>query len=405
MRFCDLTHAYTETSGGIRTYIDAKRRYVLEHTDGEHTLIIPGAKDRVEREGRLTTIQIASPLIPGAAPYRLFVRPDKVRAALREAQPRFLELTSLYTSPWSAFGYRREVAHTATPCAISAWYFTDLPTAYVAPVATRLAGQRVGEWAKHQAERYVRALFDRVDYSFVASPEHVPLLQQIGVRTPVDYIPLGVDLRLFRPSRRSADVRARFGAGPESLLLIYCGRLDSEKDVTTLVDTLERLPADLDARLVLAGEGPRREALEARAQRLAEQHGSPRLFVLPYVADKTELATLLASADLYLTAGPHETFGLSVVEAQAAGLPVVGVRAGALVDRVPEGTGLLGPVKDAEAMAANVERVAAEREAMGDAARALVEHTLSWEACFRAVFEAYDTLLPTRASHLTPVAA
>jgi len=403
MRFCDLTHAYTETSGGIRTYLDAKRRYIIEHTEHEHTLIIPGAEDRVERDGRLTTVRIASPVIPGAAPYRLFVRPDKVRQALHAAHPDFLELTSLYTSPWSALWHRREAARLGQRCAVTAWYFTDLPTAYAEPTARKVLGPAVAQWVKRGAEAYVRAIFGQVDLALTSSPEHYALLKRLGVRTPMHNLSLGVDLRLFTPERRSEAVRQRFGAGPESLLLAYCGRLDSEKDIPTLVGALDRLPEALDARLVLAGEGPHRAALTERARQEAERAGVQRLFVLPYVADKVELATLLASADVYVTAGPHETFGLSVVEAQAAGLPVVGVRAGALVDRVPEGTGRLGPVGDVAAFARNIEAVAAERDAMAAAAHTMVRETLSWEAAFRAIFDAYTTLLPRPAA--MPLAA
>ena len=384
MRICDLTHAYTESSGGIRTYIDAKRRAILDETDWEHVLVIPGERDAVERDGRLTTVRIAGPVIPGAAPYRLLLRMDKVRAALREVRPDLIELTSLYTCPWAAFGYRKEARAAGRACTVSAFYLTDLPTAYVEPVAARLGGAAVGQWAKAQAARYVRAVYDRCDLAFTSYPEHVDLLLGLGIDTPVFNVPLGVDLDFFHPERRSDAVRARFGVAEGDLLMVYAGRLDSEKYVHTLVDALERLPAALNPTLVMAGEGPYREDLEARAR----ENG--RLVVLPY-QPKDDLADLMASADLYLTAGPHETFGLSVVEAQAAGLPVVGVRAGALIERVPEGTGLLGPVADAEAMATNIQAVFVQRDEMSAAARRFVAAGLSWEATFRRVFRAYES--------------
>jgi alpha-1,6-mannosyltransferase len=397
MHICDLTQAYTETSGGIRTYHDAKRRYVLENTDAHYTLVIPGAEDSVERDGRSTTIQIASPFIPGAAPYRLFVRPGKLKAVLRDVAPDILEFTSLYTSPWVAQSYRKEAARGGHQCVISAYYFTDLPTAYVEPVARRLGGPVVGRWAKRQAARYVRSLFNHVDVAFTSYPQHRRLLRGIGVTVPIYNVPLGVDLDLFTPARRRDEVRARFGAGPDDLLLVYAGRFSGEKHVHVLVDALERLPAELNARMVLAGEGPRREEIVERAAHMAERYGEPRLFVQPYMHQKEDLAALLASSDVYVTAGPHETFGLSVVEAQAAGLPVVGVRASALIERVPPGTGLLGPVGDADAMAANIARVAAERGSMGEASRTLVRDTLSWDTCFRTIFEAYSSVVPALA--------
>jgi len=79
----------------------------------------------------------------------------------------------------------------------------------------------------------------------------------------------------------------------------------------------------------------------------------------------------------------------SVVEAQASGLPVVGVAAGGLPNLVPPGLGLLGPVDDAAAMAANVLRAAERRHELGAAARRHAEAAYSWDACFEAIFAHY----------------
>jgi alpha-1,6-mannosyltransferase len=392
MRVCDLTHAYTDTSGGIRTTIDAKRRYILDHTDDEHVLIAPGLEDRIEQRGRATTIRIAGPVIPGAAPYRFFLRADKVRAALARVQPDLIELHTFYTSPWAAFSYRKR-----RPVAITAFYHTDLPSAYVYPAVAGLVGEWLGRVAEGWTESYVRAVFDRCDRGFAVSPGLVESLRRMGVATPLDAVPLGVDLDRFHPSTRDVAVRQRFGIAEDGLFLVYAGRLDSEKEVHVLADAVEHLPADLRPTLVLAGEGPHRAALEARAR------DSERLVIQPYVTDKDEFARLLASADVYVTAGPHETFALSVVEAQASGLPVVGVEAGALLDRVPDGTGRLGPVGDAAAFAARIAEVAAERQSMGAAARMHVEASFSWERTFERLFAAYEQVV-TRVRQSAPAA-
>lgn len=396
MRICDLTHAYTETSGGIRTYIDAKRQFLLEHSRAEHLLIVPWSEDSVEREGRITTVRIKSPVIPGAAPYRMFVRPDKVRQALREFQPDLIELASLYASPWIAFAHRREVEAAGGRCAVSAFYHTDLPAAYVHPVAERIAGATVARWAKGVTTRYVESVFRRLDLALTASPAHAEELERFDIPAPVRCVPLGVDVDLFHPVRRSSDLRARFNATDDDLLLVFAGRLDNEKHIHTLVDTLERLPAVLNARLILVGEGPQREALKERAREIAADTGSERLFVLPYERRRSDLATLLASTDVYVTAGPHETFGLSVVEAQAAGLPVVGVEAGALRERVADGTGFLAPVDDPATMARLVTQAAFDREILGRNGRQHVERHFSWASTFHTISAHYEEVLAER---------
>ncbi len=382
MRVCDLTHAYTDTSGGIRTTIDAKRRYLLAHTEHEHVLIAPGPEDRIEQDGRTTTIRIAGPVILGAAPYRFFLRADKVKAALARVQPDLVELHTFYTSPWAAFSYRK-----AQPVAITAFYHTDLPSAYVRPAVAKLLGEQIADTAEGWTEQYVRAVFDRCDRGFAVSADLVQTLRRMGVATPLDAVPLGVDLNLFHPSKRNPAQREQLGIEPDNLLLFYAGRLDSEKQAHVLADAVELLPVDLRPRLLLAGQGPHREALEARAAQ------STRLTVLPYIEDKETLARLLASSDIYVTAGPHETFGLSVVEAQASGLPVVGVAAGALVDRVPPETGRLGPVGDAAAFAKHIIEVASGHEAFGAAGRAHVEAAFSWDRTFERLLAVYEEVL------------
>jgi alpha-1,6-mannosyltransferase len=81
-----------------------------------------------------------------------------------------------------------------------------------------------------------------------------------------------------------------------------------------------------------------------------------------------------------------ETFGVSIIEAQASGLPVVGVAAGAMIDRVTDAIGRLGPVGDASARAANILAVwNGDRRAMGDEARACALE-FSWDSSMDALF-------------------
>ena len=132
MKFCDITMAYNRASGGIKTYIDEKRRFLRENTDHEHLLIIPGARDRIRRSRRTTTVTIRAPLLPGQGDYRFFLSPAKIRQVLLDEQPDIVELGSYYTEPWAAFSYRRRRREAGGACLIGAYFHTDVAKAYVA---------------------------------------------------------------------------------------------------------------------------------------------------------------------------------------------------------------------------------------------------------------------------------
>ena len=391
MKFCDITLSYTETSGGIRTYIDAKREYLNRHTDHEHVLIIPGETDETITEGRNTTYRIGSPYLPGCKPYRFFWRPDKIKHALDEAAPDAVELGSFYVSPWPAFRYRQQKRDAGRNVIVGGYFHSDIADAYVGgPIRhmphwndlTDWLEDRLADLAEASAEAYIGAVFERCDVRLAASPTQATRLLGYGVSGYVDVVPLGVDTERFHPKKRSEEKRAELAVTPDETLLVFAGRLDMEKRPLHLVEAVKQLDESLKARLVLVGEGPQREELESL--------GDDRVIVLPYESDPERFATLLASADIYVTAGAHETFGLSVVEAQACGLPVVGVEAGALVERVPRELGRLAPVDDAAAFSAAIEEVLQQSQTMGPAARRHVEEKFSWEACFEKWLEVYE---------------
>lgn len=382
--------------GGVRSYLHAKRRHLIDQTDHEHVLIVPGADDEVRTDGRSTTYRVASPPVPGAPAYRLMLRSDKVLRILDRERPDIIEVHCVYNLPWTALWHRRRRG-----AAVVGFCMTDLGAAYVEPGVRRFLGAAPARAARRLADRYTRALYSRCDATVAISSNMADDLQDRGVPRAL-WIPLGVDLDRFRPAdptpnnakRRPAglaEVRRRFGAGDHVLLMVYAGRLDSEKRPDLVVDALDRLPPTFPARLVLAGEGPLRESLERRA------HDDPRVHVIPFIQDRDELAELMRAADLYVSGMPHETFGLSVVEAQACGLPVLGVRSGAMVERVTEGeTGVLVPPDDPVAMAGALEALEADRPrlaAMGQAGRRHVERHFSWERTFRDLLRLYTEIV------------
>lgn len=373
--FCDLTQSWSEVGGGVGTYLRRKRDHILTHTPHRHLLIVPGAEDSVQEKGRAITVTIASPHVPSSPNYRLLLRNGAVRKALERFRPDLVECQDGYNLPWAALAYRKR-----HPCvAVTAVYMTDFPTAYVHRPLKPIIGDRIAKQLRSLAYRYCGLLYRRFD-TVMALGEHggAAKLRQLGVRK-IEIVPLGVEIDEFSPRKRDPELRRSLGLADGEPLLIYVGRLDRERRAELVVDAFRRLPADLNARLALIGEGPVRDSIL--------QAGDRRVIAPGYLADRRELARWLASADIYVSAMADETFGVSIIEAQASGLPVVGVTAGGMLDRVDSETGRLGPVDDCKAMAANILDVwRSDRSAMSLAAREHVEGRFSWDRTFKALF-------------------
>jgi len=372
--FCDLTQSWSEVGGGVRTYLLHKRRHILESTPHSHLAIIPGAADAVIEDERAITVTVASPHVPGSPNYRLLLRSGAVRRALDRFKPDLIECQDAYNLPWTALAYRRRHPHTA----LIAAYMTDFPTVYVERPLSRFLTKPVAGLLGRACYAYCGALYRRFDSVFALSENGgAAKLRSLGI-DPVEVVPLGVEVGEFGPTRRDARLRAKLGMAEHQPLLIYVGRLDGEKKPDVVVDAFRRLPRELGPKLVLLGEGPLKPEIAAL--------GDDRIVMPGYVRNRAELARWLASADIYVSAMADETFGISIVEAQASGLPVVGVAAGAMLDRVTDMMGRLGPVGDAEAMAANILAVwGDDHDAMRQAARV---HALqfSWDSSMEALF-------------------
>ncbi len=375
--YADVTQSWSAVGGGIGTYLRHKRRHILENTGASHLLIVPGAEDRllVEEGGRAITVEIASPKVPGSPNYRLLLRNRAVRAALDRHRPDLIECQDAYNLPWAVLAYARQNPATATVAA----YMTDFPTVYVRRPLTRFLGARAGDWAARLGYDYCGRLYRRFDAVFGMS-EHggAAKLRALGVE-PIDVVPLGVELADFSPSKRDPSLRARLGVADGDPLLIYVGRLDIEKRPQTVVKAFLSLPQAMNATLVLLGDGPLREPMIALGE-------GRKLHAPGYVGDRAELARWLASADIYVSGMADETFGISIIEAQASGLPVAGIAAGAMLDRVPAALGRLSPIEDTAAMAANiVELWAGDHRAMGMRARLHAEQ-FSWTQTMTRLF-------------------
>jgi alpha-1,6-mannosyltransferase len=387
--FCDVTQSWSDVGGGVRTYLMHKRRHILEGTPHSHLMIVPGDRDEVVEEERAVTVTIASPRVPGSPHYRLMLRNRAVRTALECYRPDLIECQDAYNLPWAAISYRKRRPETALVAA----YMTDFPTVYIERPLSKILTRPVASVLGRICYSYCGFLYRRFDAMFALSENGgATKLRSLGI-PQVDVVGLGVEVGEFGPQFRDEKLRQKLGLAPSQPLLVYVGRLDGEKKPDLVVDAFRRLPHSLGAKLALIGEGPLKAEIAAL--------GDDRIFLPGYVKTRAELARWLASAEIYVSGMADETFGVSIVEAQASGLPVVGVAAGAMVDRVTDTIGRLGPVGDAEAMAANILDVwKADRGAMAPRARACALQ-FSWDNSMEALFgRVYPAAFARRAEQL-----
>lgn len=234
-----------------------------------------------------------------------------------------------------------------------------------------------------------RWLFNMADYSLAPSRLIQREITELGVKN-VGLWRRGVDAEKFDPRYRSDDMRHRLSDGHvDDTVLLYVGRLSTEKRLHQLRAILENVPG---TRLALVGDGPARESLKKYFA------GTNTVFV-GYLQGE-ELSQAYASADIFVFPSALESFGLVVVEAMAAGLPVVASRVGGVRDVVEEGrTGYTFDVDDVAALVEGVRQIAVSREritAMGQAARAFAE-TQTWPAMMDEVVDLYIRLIAERA--------
>lgn len=207
----------------------------------------------------------------------------------------------------------------------------------------------------------------------------------------------GIDTHLFRPQPYDPAHRTRLADTPH--VLLYAGRLQPWKGVETAIRALPALPT---ATLLIAGDGEDRPRLTALAAKLGVTARVRWLGMVP----RSQLPHLYSHVDLLLaTSYASETFGISLVEAQACGLPVVATNFGGFPEVVkPEQTGVLVPPRDVAALTGAVAHLlhdAARRAAMAAAAPAWAAQ-FSWAAVADRVEAAYQAVLDSAA---TPPAA
>ena len=204
--------------------------------------------------------------------------------------------------------------------------------------------------------RIERVLARRTDRIITVSPRLRQNLLAMGIGRPeqVEVVPLGLDLdRLLRMPRGQTDLRTPLGIPAGAPLLGIVGRLVPIKDHPTLLQALTLLPDGRQApHLLVVGDGARREGL----QRLTHHLGlASRVHFLGW---RDDLEAILGGLDVVICCSQNEGTPVALIEAMAAGVPVISTDVGGVGDLVAHGeTGWLVPAGDPAALARGIEKL------------------------------------------------
>ncbi len=234
----------------------------------------------------------------------------------------------------------------------------------------------------------IKAGHNQAELNLCTSTAMVDELRDRGVER-LDLWQRGVDTELFHPDLADQGMRDRLTQGnPDDPLLLYVGRLGAEKEIDRIKPILENIP---NARLALVGDGPYRQDLE-------KIFAGTRTHFVGYLMGK-ELATAFASADAFIFPSRTETLGLVLLEAMAAGCPVVAARSGGIPDIVTDGENgyLFDPTDERGAITATQRLLANpnEREHLRQKARQEAERW-GWHAATRQLQGYYQAVVASR---------
>ena len=180
----------------------------------------------------------------------------------------------------------------------------------------------IQKWSHQTISIFTRWITARTDCVIAPTEKVRRLLEGYRVRTKIEVVPTGIDLRRFTapiPPERLAALRQELGIPKDHLILACIGRLAEEKNIQELLNFYARCRRDAPMTLLLVGDGPYRETLEQQTREL----GLGDSVRFTGMISPNQVAEYYQLGDLFLSASTSETQGLTYIEALSSGTPAL----------------------------------------------------------------------------------
>ncbi len=344
---------------------------------GAHVRIYSPTVDQPAFDAVGDLVSVPSVAVPGRPEYRLPLRlPASVRRDLAAFAPNVIHVASPDIVSHRAISWARA---------------RSIPI--VASVHTRFETY-LHYYHLQRLEPFVRAFlrrfYRRCDAIVAPAESTAAILRAQRMSRDISIWTRGIDRDQFNPGRRSDAFRASHGIAPDRFVISFLGRLVLEKGLDTFADAVDAAEANRTKLCVLViGDGPARGWF---AERLPKAVFTGQL-------TGTELATALASSDVFLNPSITEAFGNVTLEAMASGLPVIAAAASGTTNLVQDGvTGTLVEPGDVEAFADAIGLYARDpdRRARHGAAGLAYARTCDWDSINAVVMRLYARVIERR---------
>lgn len=381
MKICDLTQIYSSRGGGVRSYLEAKRRYIRDHTDHEHLMIVPGARTEQVEAGRTQLWTVAGPMVNRTSRYRWMLDLPALLRILYDQHPEIVEAGD----PYHAAMISRNWAN-RRGSDFYMFYHSHFPDAMLRTVL-KFAGSWARGWVEKVAGDYLRNMSQNSRGVFVASRHLMRVLTGWSLEGLI-HLPLGVDTTVFRPEsgRSRNEIRKKLGLPQDQPVFLYVGRFSPDKDTALLLRVWMKIGERMKTPWagVMVGDGQMTGVVET----FVRHH--PNVRRVPFVKKPEELADWYRAADLLIHPGRWETFGLVLLEAQGCGLPVVGFRDGAMEEQAADLDSWSSEKSSSGLAEAMIKKALALKEEDRNRAEKFVASRFSWERTFARQMEVYE---------------
>lgn len=312
MKIVDVAEFYSDTGGGVKTYINQKLK-AAQRVGHKMVVIAPGTEAGEEERFGGRVLWVKGPKLILDPNYVILWNKKEVHRLLDLEAPDVVESSSVWTGGHFVGSWEGD--------AVKSLVFHQDPVAvYPQTFLNSLFSLKTLDNMFSFAWNYIARLSRNYDTTVVAGDWLEKRLRNHDVHNPAT-VRFGIDKSFFSPKRRDPKLRkqllSELGLSEDASLCISVSRFHPEKRVGTVIEGFKKASQKKPMGLLLFGGGPIEKWIAYKSKKTSHMK------LMGFTSDRDELANIMASSDYFLHGSAAETFGIVVAEAICSGLPVV----------------------------------------------------------------------------------